>query len=141
MQVSTSALAFPLLANPITPPLTSQSYETIQQLQLHGPPLTQLTTPNIATTSNHQHVPSPSPTTPNQSSANSNHNLADSPAISPINFIYQLFNLTSLANSKEPIQNTPKISKRHSLAAHLLIGSLNNSYKFRSQRRLNYYES
>ena len=141
MQVTTTALALPLFANSIAPPPISQASETLQQFQLHGTPLTHLTPPDFATNPNHRHVPSPSPTTPNQSSANSNHNLADSPAISPINFIYQLFNLTSLANSKEPIQNTPKISKRHSLAAHLLIGSLNNSYKFRSQRRLNYYES
>ena len=141
MQASTSAPVLPLLANSITPPHTSQSYETIQQLQLHGPLLTQLTPPNIATTPNHRHVPSPSPTTPDQSHANSNHNKADSPEISPINFIYKLFTLASLANSREPIQNTPNISKRQSLAANLLIGSINDSYKFRTQRRLHYCES
>ena len=133
MQVNTSALASPLLENPITPPLISQ---------LHGSPLTQLTPPNIATPSNHQHVPIPSPTTPDQTNRNSNLNQLNSSTISPINFIYRLSAFASLNNSIEPSQNTPKISKRHALAANLLIGSLNDSYNFRAQRRLvNYYES
>ena len=131
MQATTSAHTSPLLANPITPPL----------IQLHGSPLTQLTPPNIATPTNHRHVPSTTPTTPNQTNTNSNHNLPNSSTISPINFIYKLFTLASLVNSMEPIHNTPKISKRHSLAANLLIGSLNGSYNLRTKRQLNYFES
>ena len=124
----------------LPPPLISQSSETIQQSQSHGSPLTQLTTPNIATPINHRHAPIPSPTTPNQTNANSNHNQLNS-SISPINCIYRLFTLATLVNSIEPTHNTPKVNKRHALAANLLIGSLNDSYKFRAQRRLNYYES
>ena len=122
MQVATSALASPQLANPRTP-------------------LTQLTPTNIATPINHRHVPATTPTTPNQTNANSNHNLPNSATISPINFIYKLFSLASIVNSIEPLDNTPKINKRHSHATRLLIGSLNDSYNFRPQRCLNYYES
>ena len=136
MQVTTTALALPLFANSIAPPPISQASETFQQFQLHGTPLTHLTPPDFTTNPNHRHVPSPSPTTAKQTNANSIHNLSNSSKTSPINFIYKLFTLKALANSKEPIHNTPKINKRHSLVANLLTGPLNDSYNFRTQRRL-----